>query len=140
MNISYADVGITPLLYRAAHKCNQLQDEHLKKFEISSRQAVILALIQYIGDGAINQKTLSKMMNVKESSVSSIVKTMIKNEVISKKQSKTDGRNYILTITEKGKQICNKLKNSYEEFEDVFYKNFTDEEKKIFKNLLIKLI
>lgn len=80
------------------------------------------------------------MMGVKESSVSSIVKTMIKNEMISKEQSKTDGRNYVLTITRKGRRICNMIKSSAGEFERTFYKNLSDEEKESLKNLLIKLV
>ncbi len=140
MNSGYADFGITPLLYKVAHKCNKKQDECLKKFSISTRQAAILGIIEYLGDGAINQKTLSEVMDIKESSVSSIVKTMIKNEMISKEQSKTDARNYILKITKKGRWICNKLKYSAEEFEGMFYKNLSDEEKESFKNILNKLV
>lgn len=140
MDINCADFGITPLLYKVAHKCNKLQDECLKKFSISAKQAAILGVIEFLGDGAINQKALSEMMGVKESSVSSIVKTMIKNEMISKEQSKTDGRNYILTITRKGRRICNMIKSSADEFERTFYKNLSDEEKESLKNLLIKLV
>ena len=143
MNIEIKDFeefGITPFLYMVAHRCNQLQDEYLKKFNVSGKQAAVLGVIEFLGDGAINQKRLGETLGVKESSVSSIVKTMIKNELIKKAQSSEDARNYIITITEKGKKICDQFKNSIAEFEKTFYSNLSEDERKSFKKLLIKLI
>lgn len=143
MNISvnaFEEFGVTPLLYMVAHRCNQLQDEYLKRFNVSGKQAAALGVIEFLGDGTINQKKLGETLGVKESSVSSIVKTMIRNELIKKEQSRRDARNYIITITDKGRMICEQFRNTIEEFEKEFYKNLSDDEIKSFKNLLRKLI
>ena len=72
------DMGITPLLYKVAHKCILMQNEKLKDYSISAQQVALLGMIVFLGkDNGINQKTISKEMQVKESSVSSLVKTMI---------------------------------------------------------------
>lgn len=128
INISDMDMGITPLLYMVAHKCSLTYNKKLKEFSISMQQAAILAVIDLIGNGAMNQKTLSKEMCVKESSVSSIVKTMIKNNFIYKEQSKEDARNQILKVTEKGKEIMERLKNSAEKLENELYGHLSDDE------------
>lgn len=134
------DVGITPLLYRAAHKCTMIHNELFKEFSISVQQAAVLAVIEFMGNGEMNQKKLSDEMSVKESSVSSIVKTMIKNDFIYKEQSKTDGRNQILKATDKGKEICEKLKSTAKRVEEELYGHLSETERAELIALLKKLV
>lgn len=139
VNIERADIGITPLLYRVAHKCSLIHNEKLKEFSISIQQAAVLAVIEFMGNGAMNQKRLSDEMCIKESSVSSIVKTMIKNNLIYKEQSKTDARNQILKATDKGKEICDSLKRSAEKVERELYGHLSEEERNNLISILKKL-
>ncbi|MDO4300087.1 MAG: MarR family winged helix-turn-helix transcriptional regulator [Clostridia bacterium] len=134
------DVGITPLLYRAAHKCTMIHNEMVKEFSISVQQAAILAVIEFMGNGEMNQKRLSDEMSVKESSVSSIVKTMIKNNFIYKEQSKTDARNQILKATEKGKEVCEKLKSTAKRVEEELYGHLSETEREELIAILKKLV
>lgn len=136
INTSDMDMGITPLLYMVAHKCSLTYNKKLKELSISLQQAAVLAVIEFVGDGAINQKTLSKEMCVKESSVSSIVKTMIKNNFIYKEQSKEDARNQLLKTTEKGKEIMYRLKNSGQKLEKELYGHLSEDE----RNYLIAIL
>ncbi len=140
MNASCGDFGITPLLYRVAHNCVEEQNKWMKDLSISAPQAAILGIIEFLGDGEINQKTVSDKIGVKEASVSSIIKTMINKGLINKEKSKTDGRNYILKITEKGRKISGDIKENADEFENYFYKMLDENEKESLKNILIKLI
>lgn len=134
------DVGITPLLYIAAHKCTVIHNEMVKEFSISVQQAAVLAIIEFMGNGEMNQKRLSDEMSVKESSVSSIVKTMVKNNFIYKEQSKSDGRNQILKATEKGKEVCEKLKNTAKRVEEELYGHLSETEREELINILKKLV
>lgn len=135
------DMGITPLLYKVAHKCILMQNEKLKDYSISAQQAALLGMIVFLGeDNSINQKTLSKEMQVKESSVSSLVKTMIKNGFIFKEQSKEDGRNYIIKLTDKGNEIIEVLENTKGQIEKEIYGHLSEEEKDGLIKTLIKLV
>lgn len=134
------DMGITPLLYKAAHKCALIHNEMIKEFSISIQQAAVLAIIEFIGDGAINQKTLSDEMSVKESSVSSIIKNMIKNNLIYKVQSKEDARKQILMVTDKGKKVCECLEKSAAKVENELYGHLTGKEREELINILKKLV
>lgn len=135
------DMGITPLLYKVAHKCILMQNEKLKDYSISAQQAALLGMIVFLGkDNGINQKTISKEMQVKESSVSSLVKTMIKNGFIFKEQSKEDGRNYIIKLTDKGNEIIEVLKNTKGQIEKEIYGHLSEEEKDRLIKTLIKLV
>ncbi len=135
----YIDMGITPLLYQASHKCMLLQNEILKKFNISVMQAAILGII-LVEDGSVNQKTLSKEMGVKESSVSSMINTMIKNELIVREQSKTDARNKILSLGERGREITEFVQDSAQDIENKLYGHLTEEEKSSLVSILKKLV
>lgn len=139
LEINKIDMGITPLLYMAAHKCNLIHNEILKVFSISVQQAAVLAIIKFIGNGTINQKTISDKMGIKESSASSIVKTMIKNGFIIKEQSKTDARSQLLIITPKGNEICEAIKNTADEVERELYGHLTKDERSTLIRLLKKL-
>ncbi len=134
------NMGITPLLYQASHKCMLLQNEILKKFNISVMQAAILGIIRFVEDGSVNQKTLSKEMGVKESSVSSMINTMIKNGLIVREQSKTDARNKILRLGERGREITEFVQNSAKDIENKLYGHLTEEEKSSLVSILKKLI
>ena len=127
------NMGITPLLYQASHKCMMMQNEILKKFNISVMQAAILAIIRFVEDGTVNQRTLSREMGVKESSVSSMINTMIKNDLIIREQSKTDAR-------ERGREITEFIENSAQDVENELYGHLTEEEKSSLVSILKKLI
>ncbi|MDO5388444.1 MAG: winged helix DNA-binding protein [Clostridia bacterium] len=135
------DIGITALLYRVAHKCMVMQSEKLKVYSVSPQQAVVLGTIIFIGkNNSVNQKAISREMHVKESSVSSIVKTMVKNGFISKEQSKDDARNYIIKLTDKGREIAYILKSLAEQVEEEIYERLSNDEKENLIKILKKLI
>lgn len=135
------DMGITPLLYKVAHKCILMQNEKLKDYSISAQQAALLGMIVFFGkENGINQKTISTEMQVKESSVSSLVKTMVKNGLIYKEQSKEDGRNYIIKLTDKGDEIIEVLKNTSGQIEEEIYSHLSKEEKNGLIKTLMKLV
>lgn len=140
MNIKYGYYGILPCLYRVAHQCVIEQNNWNKGISVSAQQAAILGIIEFVGDDEINQKAISDRLGVKEASVSSIIKTMVKNGVINKRKSKSDGRNYILEVTEKGKESYNMLTERTEEFENSFFAKLTIDERKTLQILLEKLI
>ncbi len=134
------NMGITPLLYQASHKCMMMQNEILKKFNISVMQAAILAIIRFVEDGTVNQRTLSREMGVKESSVSSMINTMIKNDLIIREQSKTDARSKLLRLGERGREITEFIENSAQDVENELYGHLTEEEKSSLVSILKKLI
>ena len=140
LNLESMDVGITPLLYRAAHRCTVIHNEMFKEFSISVQQVAVLSVIEFVGNGEMNQKRLSDEMSIKESSASSIVKTMIKNNFIYKEQSKTDGRNQILKITEKGKDVFKKLKSTAKKAEEDLYGHLSETEREELTIILKKLV
>ena len=51
LNLESMDVGITPLLYRAAHRCTVIHNEMFKEFSISVQQVAVLSVIEFVGNG-----------------------------------------------------------------------------------------
>ncbi len=131
---------IIPLLYKVAHKCLEGNSNGLKKYGISTPQAMILGMIGHEFKGQdITQKDISNKLGIKESSVSSVIKTMIKNNLLTKEQSNIDARKYILKLTKKSNEMLEEIKRYYIEYEKVFLSVLDEKEKVLLENILSKL-
>ncbi len=75
-------------------------------------------------------------MNIKGSSVSSMIKTMIEKELIVKKQNLDDARFYDLDITEKGVKLLKISENIFQEFNKKITGNILEKDMEFTKNIL----
>ncbi len=82
---------------------------------------------------------LSKKMGVTKSAVSQIVNKLCKKKYIEKKQSKYDKRESNLYLTEKIEKVYAKNDKSLNKIFDESLSSISEEEKKIFCKLLIKI-
>ncbi len=72
--------------------------------------------------------------------VSRLVDTLIKKGLIIKKNSLNDKRINLIFLTELGKQIQSDVVETVEHSLDTVFKNVSEEEKKIFSDVLDKII
>lgn len=86
-----------------------------------------------------SQRELADKLNVKASTIAVMIKRMEKTEVIVRKQDENDQRISRIFITDKGKEVCDKLKEIHEQIEEESFKNFTSEEKVLLRRLLIQV-
>ena len=70
--------------------------------------------------------------------ISKITKSLINKEYISKKSDSEDKRIKVISLNEKAYSILPKFLEIYSEFNETALKNFSEEENKMFGNLLIK--
>ncbi len=82
---------------------------------------------------------LSKKMGVTKSAVSQIVNKLCKKKYIEKKKSKYDKRESNLYLTEKIEKVYAKNDKSLNKIFDESLSSISEEEKKIFCGLLIKI-
>lgn len=127
---------ITLLLGRVAKRAKDSIDKEVIELGINTPQIIILFILSRCRDIEINQKFLANILEIKNSSVSSIINSMLKRELITKIKNEKDGRSFIIDLTEKGMEIAEIIKNKAFKFEEEIYSNLTAEE----KDLLIKLL
>ena len=112
-----SDISIVIMLHRLNHHMYNRHNEILSEHDITVQQSRVLKYI--LSDSKkqfVNQKDIENAMNLKGSSVSSLIKTMIDKGLIVKSQNPLDGRYYNLTVTEKGKEIDKIAFNIFKEF------------------------
>lgn len=128
-------------LYYIYHEVDKLKFKRIQKLlsEIglyAGQPHLLFAL--YEKDGQ-SQKELATKLNVRASTITMMSKRMEKMEFLIRKQDENDQRISRVYITEKGKEICGKLKGFAKVIDEECFKNFTSEERIIFRRLLIQV-
>lgn len=80
----------------------------------------------------VYQKDLEQEFDLRKPTISGILKTMEKNEVIERVEAKQDSRSKQIILTEKGKKICTEYMQRINKMENLIKKNISTEELKIF--------
>lgn len=130
---------IIKLIYSLAHKCAIYGEVNFKKFGITFPQSVLLFLLAEYNDRDLCQKDIETMLGVKGSSITSLVNNTSKKGIIERKPCASDGRKYIIKITDKGYELIEKIKSGYKEIKIDLFETLTDDEKKQLLNILLKI-
>lgn len=114
----------------------QLKNEELSNI-IPSHGNILTAL--YENQGKLSLQQIAKTIGKDKSTVTSLVKKLIELGYVEKIQSQTDKRVTYLCLTPVGKSVREKFDKISDNVKRTAYSNFTEEEKKVFLNLLKKL-
>ncbi len=90
--------------------------------------------------GEISQKELSQMMHNTPASVAVSVKRMEKAGMLTKTADKNDLRVNKITLTEQGKNMADKCRDSFRFVDEQMTKGFSEEELKILENFYERMI
>lgn len=116
---------------------NRLQQK-LKAFEITSEQWSILSMV-YLKEGC-NQKELGEKLLKDRAALTRILDILERKELLKRETSNNDRREYLVYITEKGRELYSDVlpvvTNNSEEISSIF----TGDEEKQLRYLLNKLI
>lgn len=117
-NFLFADYGITPI------QLNALMFVHIQNKHANN----------------VCQKDIEKHVNLRPSSMSSLLSTLEKGGFIARTVAEDDARTKYVTLTEKGKKLCIKNKLLMDKCDGLIQSALSDGEQETFKNLLIKII
>ena len=117
-NCLFAEYGINPVQMHA------LTFVHIKTKECKN----------------VCQKDIEKHINLRASSVSTLLSGLEKNGLISRTQAVGDARTKFVKVTERGEFICIKNKLLMDKCDAVIQSALTEEEQENFKSLLNKII
>ena len=114
-----------------------LKKENIKN--ISHVQAEILRYLYVNRDNTIYQSDIEKEADIRRSTVSGILKTMEKNGLIKRIDSKKDTRKKEVTLTNLGVKRHNEMNIKVKKFEKELLNGISLEEKKVFFKVIDKL-
>ena len=117
-NVAFSEYGITPV---------QL---HAMIFLVRSEKQGI----------RVCQRDIEKQLNLRPSSVSTLLSNLEKGGFITRTVSDGDARTKFIELTEKGKCVCRKDKLLMDECDKAIQSVLTEEEQETFKGLLTKII
>ena len=89
---------------------------------------------------SVCQKDIEKHVNLRASSVSTLLSSLEKAGLINRTVSGGDARTKYVTLTESGEGICKKNKMLMDKCDGVIQSALSEEEQETFKNLLDKII
>lgn len=125
-------------LRNIVHAIKELQDSKLIPYDITNQQARLLGDIdrQLKQEKKFCQKDLERTMNLRGSSITSLLQRLERKGFIVRSSGDEDGRTKQLQITEKGIKLIEEMEAVFLSVEDMLLKNMKKDEKEIYKRLL----
>lgn len=97
-----------------------------------------MLLSLYHKDGQ-SQKELAEKIKIKPATITVMLGRMEKSELVTRRQDTEDQRISRVYLTEKGKKVCEELKQVFFTLGGECFSNFTDDEKESLRKLLMKM-
>ena len=122
-----------------AHLMANLQDRCLNLYGLSNQQARIVMYMSkhnIKGQAKIKRKDLENYLNLKGSSVTSLINGLEKNGFLERNRSQTDARRTIMNLTDKAKELIQQMDLVFEATDNQLQEGMSEEEKLTFRLLL----
>lgn len=87
----------------------------------------------------VYQKDLEKALNLRRATVSEVLRTMEKKDLIKREKNKTDARSKKIILLKNSKNCHSKITNNITQLEEVLTQDITQEELEIFTTVLKKM-
>lgn len=101
-------------------------------YMLSPSQIMITRFLYKNSDKVVYQKDLEKGLPFRKSTLSGIIQTMVKNNIINTTSSKHDLRSKEITLTPYGKKINKEIEENIIKFDKTLKNNIKDDDLRIF--------
>lgn len=101
-------------------------------YTLSPSQIMITRFLYKNSDKVVYQKDLEKGLPFRKSTLSGIIQTMVKNNIINTTSSKDDLRSKEITLTPYGKKINKEIEENIIKFDKTLKNNIKDDDLRIF--------
>ncbi|WP_105617600.1 MarR family winged helix-turn-helix transcriptional regulator [Vallitalea okinawensis] len=125
------------IFFNCIHQHRRLIRDALSSIGLYKGQPFLIQILFHM-DGR-TQKELSAIMGIQPSTVTQMVHRMEKSALLEKQADPNDQRATRIYITEKGKEVYHQLEELFTRMEENYFKNFSEGEKLIYKELTKKL-
>ncbi|MDE5413508.1 MarR family winged helix-turn-helix transcriptional regulator [Alkalihalobacterium chitinilyticum] len=119
------------------HLLQNLYNEKLSEYGLTVAQAKVIYLLH--AHGNLLQSELQKNLLIKAPTMNGIIESMLKKELIEKKDNESDRRSKTIILTEKGRVLEETLWNDIGRLEEELVNGLSKEEQKILIIWLKKL-
>lgn len=117
-----------------------LHNNELKKYNITFNQSLVILHVYHSTNTYIYQKDIEKALGLTNPSVTSLIKTMMKKDLIYRIKDENDGRYYHLHLTPRSIELVDPVMACIKKVDAMITKALTDEERETFNKLLDKML
>lgn len=96
---------------------------HRRRMSVTSENVLCLLL----KEGSLNQRNIAKTMNISAQAISEMIKKLLENELINKESGELNNEN-IITLTEKGTKLANKIDKKMSVVAESIFDDFTQDD------------
>ena len=129
-------------LRNSIHKIMMQADSNLMQYDITNQQARVVGFIGEKQDEGVtvNQKDIESYLDITGASVSNLLRGLEKKGFIERIRSASDDRAKEISLTLKGRELIATFNSVFSEIENKIVQGMTEEQKKLFLELLIKVV
>lgn len=113
-------------------------DVKMKKFPSPTQMRIIDYILQN-DKKPVYQKDLERVFNLRRATISEVLQTMEKNNIIERCVSEVDNRTKEIKLSKETKKIFDNNKRKFLELESIITNNISDSELEIFINVINKM-
>ncbi|WP_374027934.1 MarR family winged helix-turn-helix transcriptional regulator [Bdellovibrio bacteriovorus] len=103
-------------------------DKFFSQYNLSSGRFTLMILLNKYVDGLMPSE-LAQMVGVTQATISGLINSLEKVEVVQRTTHEKDGRSYVIKLTEKGKKMTGEILPEYQTRINKFWSEFPSEEK-----------
>lgn len=136
--ILYQIKSLEKMIFRALIK----EKECLEEFSCNHPTPTQMQIMEYIiehKDKEIFQRDLEEVLNLRRATVSGVLQTMEKNNLIKRVSCLNDARVKKIILNPKTEEIFKEKERKVEEFESIVVEDISEEELVVFSNVLKKM-
>ncbi len=112
--------------------------EYLKK-PMTLTQMQIMGYLMKNKNQDVYQNDLESFLNLRRATVSGVLKTMEKNNLIKREKALKDARTKKIILNEDVKKKCDIQKNRFRDFEEILKKDISERDLETFFNVLVQM-
>lgn len=129
-------------LRNSIHRIMMQADSNLMQYDITNQQARVVGFIgEKQEEGVtVNQKDIELYLDITSASVSNLLRGLEKKGFIERIRSSSDDRAKEIYLTLKGRELITTFNSVFSEIENKIVQGMTEEQKKLFLELLKKVI
>ena len=130
---------VTDEIIKVSEIINKVGEECYKKFKLTQVQFKALYYLYLCGDEGSTASNLSKKLEVKKPSVTTLIDRMTSKGIVIRQENENDRRCTKVVITEKGKEILAEILPDKENFIASLLGVLPEEQMKILHESLVKI-
>jgi DNA-binding MarR family transcriptional regulator len=114
-------------------------DAYFSRYNLSVGRFTLLSLLNGKSEGMMPSE-LANSVGVTQATISGLINSLEKAELVTRQTHKKDGRAFVITLTQKGAELVKKITPEYFERVDKMMSEMAAEDKKTMAALMQKLI